>query len=132
MNQKEKDQIKGSCQSMNKWIGVIEEKFELDTWGDTPTEKMNNVLGQLSDLVHKPEDIDEINSFTQKTVKSWYKVGVRRGAALIIKELLEASVIEESDLEFISKEISWKKGLNYKTFTGEKEKISSQSFKIEV
>jgi len=51
---------------------------------------------------------------------------------LIIKELLEASVIEESDLEFISKEISWKKGLNYKTFTGEKEKISSQSFKIEV
>jgi len=37
--------------SLNKWVKEIEERFDLEADGDTPTEKMEDALEQIEDLL---------------------------------------------------------------------------------
>ena len=45
MNRIEDIEKRAASQSMNKWIGRLEEEFDLEAEGSTPTERMEDING---------------------------------------------------------------------------------------
>lgn len=88
-------------ESINKWTGEIEDRFDIEAFGDTPTERMENALDQLDALVGSSVSHEKLRSFVRKTVLTWYRVGARRGAAEMLKDLMWYGVLPDDidDLE---------------------------------
>lgn len=110
--------------SINKWRKEIEERFDLEADGDSPTEKMEDVLDQLDDIISNSNlSKDEVNQYIKKVVIRWYKIGAVRGAAELLKDLTWYEILPE-DINELKKKLSepiesddflfWKTSLKYK------------------
>ena len=127
-----KYKAKHHSMSVNKWRKEIEERFDVEADGDTPTEKMEDALDQIEDLLNSNLSPDEINRYIKKVVVRWYKIGAVRGAAELLKDLVwyeilpeELSELKEKLNEPIENDdfLFWKSNLKYKVVDGELKKI---------
>lgn len=125
------EDIKAASRSMNKWIGVFEEEFDLEAEGNTPTERMEHLIKQLRQLSDGSESLEEIDRFVQRKVLSWYRKGARRGAAELVKLLYENGVLDDDVYDKLPEKIEWAKGLRYNGFDGEKHQIPSKRHSIQ-
>ncbi|WP_277060917.1 hypothetical protein, partial [Rivihabitans pingtungensis] len=75
-------------QSLNKWSAIIADRFDVENFGGTPTECMESVLNQLEKRIANQVSADDLRAFVQETVLTWYKVGAKRGAAEMLKDLM--------------------------------------------
>ena len=125
MNRTEDIKKRAASKSMNKWIGVYEEEFDLEAEGSTPTERMEDIIEQLRQLLDGGDSLEEIDRFVQRKVLTWYRKGALRGAAELVK-LLGDHVYDE-----LPEKIEWAKGLGYYGFDGEKHQISSKRHSID-
>lgn len=64
--------------SMNKWIGIIQEETEISSVGETPTEKMTDLISQIKTAIASGGEADKsINDLIQ----SAFEQGVQSGFA---------------------------------------------------
>jgi hypothetical protein len=112
-------------ESMNKWIGVFKEEFDIEAEGDTPTERMRQVIEQLRQLAEGAESIEQMQAFIRKKITKWYRIGARRGALELALFLKEKGVLNDEDLP---ERITWKKGLTYIGFDGEKKRLKEKEY----
>lgn len=124
---KKKIEAKARSASMNKWIRVFEEEFDLETKEDTPTKRMQEIIIQLHSLLPDDSDlIEEIENHIKKSVVSWYRIGARRGIAEFINAL------DEDLFGVLPDKITWKKSLKYHSFSKGKQQISSRHYTVEI
>ena len=117
-------------QSMNKWIGVIQEEFDLEVEGSTPTERMKDLIEQLRQLSDDDGSLEEIDRFVQRAILTWYRKGARRGAAELVKLLYDKGVLDDEVYDELPEKIEWDKGLRYNGFDGVKRRIPSKNHSI--
>lgn len=128
----DKYKAKHHSMSVNKWRKEIEERFDVEADGDTPTEKMEDALDQIEDLLNSNLAPDEINRYIKKVVVRWYKIGAVRGAAELLKDLAWYEILPEEISELKEKLdeplenddfLFWKSNLKYKVVDGKLKKI---------
>jgi len=124
--------------SVNKWRKEIEERFDIEAFGDKPTDKMEDALDQLEGMIDDNIPVDEINEFIRKIVLRWYKIGAIRGAAEMLKDLAWYELLPDDEDELKEKlsepidnddYLFWKASLKYKTIDGETN-IPKRNFSI--
>ena len=124
--------------SINKWRKEIKERFDVKAEGYTPTEKMEDALDQVEELLNSNLTPEEINQYIKKIVVMWYKIGALRGAAEMLNNLVWYEILPESITELTQKLsepivnddfLFWKARLKYKAIGGEK-KTSKKDFSI--
>ena len=130
MNRIEDIEKRARSQSMNKWIRVIQEEFDLEVEGSTPTERMKDLIEQLRQLSDDDGSLEEIDRFVQKAILTWYRKGARRGAAELVKLLYENGVLDDEIYDELPERIEWAKGLRYNGFDGEKHRIPSKNHSV--
>ena len=130
MNRIEDIEKRARSESMTKWIGVFEEEFDLDAEGSAPTERMNDLINQLHDLLDDGGSLKEIDRFVRKAIVSWYRIGARRGAAELVNLLYKDGVLDDKVYDLPDK-IEWTKRLKYVRFDGEKSRIPAKRHTIE-
>ena len=130
MNQSEDIEKRAASQSMNKWIGRIEEELDLEAEGSTPTERMEDIIEQLKQLLDGGNSLEEIDQFVQRKVLISYRKGARRGAEELKKLLYENGVLDDDVYDELPEKIEWTKGLRYNGFDGEKHHIPSERHSI--
>ena len=130
MNRIEDIEKRAASQSMNKWIGVFEEEFDLEAEGSTPTERIEDIIKQLRQLLDGSNSLEEIDRFVQRKVLTWYRKGARRGAIEHEKLLYENGVLDDHVYDELPEKIEWAKGLRYNGFDGEKHQIPSKRYSI--
>lgn len=118
---------RAASKSMNKWIGKFEEELALEAGGNTPTERMEDLIKRLKQLSNGDDLLEKIDRFVQERVIVWYRTGARRGAVELVKLLYEKGVLDDHEL---SEKIEWAKGLRYNGFDGEKHHIPSKRYSI--
>jgi len=132
MNMHDKYKAKHHSMSVNKWRKEIEERFDVEADGDTPSEKMEDTLDQIEDLLESNLSIDEVNRFIKRVVVRWYKIGAIRGAAELLKDLAWYEILPDdiSELRDKLKEpldnddfLFWKSNLKYKVVGGDLKKL---------
>jgi len=89
---------KHHSQSINKWTKEIEDRFEIDAEGTTPTDRINDALDQLEEIIASGGTKEELRSFIKTSVIKWYKIGAKRGAAELLKDLMWYEVLPD-DIE---------------------------------
>ena len=122
-------------QSLNKWSAIIADRFDVENFGGTPTECMENVLSQLEERIANQVSADDLRAFVRET----YKVGAKRGAAEMLKDLMWYDVLPDN-LEDLKKKLnqplsnsdalSWSMSLQHKKHNGESESIFKASIRI--
>jgi len=127
-----KYEAKLHSESVNKWTGEIEDRFEIEAVGGTPTERMEDALDQLETLVRAGASHAELSSFVRKTVLTWYKIGAKRGAAEMLKDLIWYGILP-NDIKKLKTELNeplsnddsllWNTLLRYKKHDDEDGKI---------
>jgi len=110
-------------QSLNKWSAIIADRFDVENFGGTPTECMESVLNQLEKRIANQVSPDDLRAFVQATVLKWYKVGAKRGAAEMLKDLMWYDILPDN-LEELKKKLNqplsnndsllWNTSLQYK------------------
>ena len=130
MNQSEEIEKRAASQSMNKWIGRFEEALDLEAEGSTPTERMEDLIKQLRQLLDGGNSLEEIDRFVQRKVLTFYRKGARRGAIEHEKLLYENGVLDDDVYDKLPEKIEWTKGLRYNGFDGEKHHIPSKRHSI--
>ena len=123
---------KAASRSMNKWISVFEEEFDIDPEGERPTERMRSVIEQLQLRLEELHSAEEFDNFMKKTVTKWYRIGARRGAAEAIKKLHEMAIISDDDYESLPETLEWKKKLRYTGFDGKNKNIRRRRYSIDL
>jgi hypothetical protein len=128
----DKYKAKHHSMSINKWRKEIEERFDVEADGDTPTDKMEDALDQVEDLLNSNLSPEEINRYIKKIVVRWYKIGAVRGAAELLKDLAWYELLPEGITE-LQEELSeplenddflfWKSSLKYKAVGGEQKRV---------
>lgn len=128
----DKYKAKHHSMSVNKWRKEIEERFDLEADGDTPTEKMEDTLDQIEDLLDGNLSPDEVNRYIKKVVVRWYKIGAVRGAAELLKDLSWYEILPD-DLSKLKNKLReplenddflfWKSSLKYKVVNGDVKKL---------
>jgi len=121
---------KAHSQTLNKWISIIEEEFDLQAEGERLTKQMEDLIEQLHDMVNGENTVKEIDKCIRRTAISWYKIGAKRGAKETIKALTENWLLDEESLEEMPENITWKAGLNYSTFERKKKLIPKKKYTI--
>lgn len=126
-------------QSLNKWSAIIADRFDVENFGGTPTECMESVLSQLEKRIANQVSADDLRAFVQETVLTWYKVGAKRGAAEMLKDLMWYDILPDN-LEELKKKLnqplsnsdalSWSMSLQHKKHNGESESIFKASIRI--
>ena len=106
-------------QSLNKWSAIIADRFDVENFGGTPTECMENVLSQLEERIANQVSADDLRAFVRET----YKVGAKRGAAEMLKSLMWYGILPDQ-FEDLKEELeqplsnhdslSWSASLKYK------------------
>ncbi|WP_146215055.1 hypothetical protein [Rivihabitans pingtungensis] len=122
-------------ESVNKWSSIIADRFDVENFGGTPTECMENVLSQLEERIANQVSADDLRAFVRET----YKVGAKRGAAEMLKDLMWYDVLPDN-LEDLKKKLnqplsnsdalSWSMSLQHKKHNGESESIFKASIRI--
>ena len=130
MNRIEDIKKQAASQSMNKWIGKFKEELDLEVEGNTPTEKMGDIIEQLRQLSNGGDSLEEIDRFVQRKVLTWYRKGALRGAVELVKLLYENGVLDHV-YDKLPEKIEWTKGLGYYGFDGEKHHIPSKRHSID-
>ena len=130
MNPIEEIKKQAASQSINKWIERLEEEFDLEAEGDTPTERMEDIIEQLRQLLDGSNSLEEIDRFVQRKVLTFYRKGARRGAIEHEKLLYENGVLDDDVYDELPEKIEWTKGLRYNGFDGEKHHIPSKRHSI--
>jgi cobalamin biosynthesis protein CbiD len=85
------DQIKKEArsESMNKWIGRIENETELITEGNTPTEKMEDLIAKIKQAINSGDNFDySLNEL----IKSSYEQGIQGGFAKALSKLSKGAI----------------------------------------
>lgn len=117
--------------TLNKWTKEIEDRFDLEAEGTKPTEKMENALDQLDELIAQGSSPEELRKFVRESITTWYKVGAKRGAAEMLKDLMWYDILPDDMDELrntleepISKNDSlvWSSVLKYKKHDSERDK----------
>ena len=88
-------------QSLNKWSAIIADRFDVENFGGTPTECMESVLNQLEERIANQVSADDLRAFVRET----YKVGAKRGAAEMLKDLMWYDVLPDN-LEDLKKKLN--------------------------
>jgi hypothetical protein len=127
-----KYEAKLHSESINKWTKEIEDRFDIEADGNTPTERIEDALGQLEKIISSGSSPDELKKFVQKSVIEWYKIGAKRGAAELIKDLMWYDILPD-DLKKLENELRtpllnndsllWSTVLRYKKHDDEFEKV---------
>ena len=130
-----KYEAKLHSESVNKWSSIIADRFDVENFGGTPTECMENVLSQLEERIANQVSADDLRAFVRET----YKVGAKRGAAEMLKDLMWYDVLPDN-LEDLKKKLnqplsnsdalSWSMSLQHKKHNGESESIFKASIRI--
>lgn len=121
-------------QSLNKWSAIIADRFDVENFGGTPTECMESVLNQLEKRIANQVSADDLRAFVQETVLTWYKVGAKRGAAEMLKDLMWYDILPDN-LEELKKKLNqplsnndsllWNTSLQYKEHNDEIKSIKA-------
>lgn len=115
-------------ESVNKWASEIEDRFDIEADGSTPTERMEDVLGQLEQIIASGGSLEKLREFVKKTVVEWYKIGAKRGAAEMLKDLMWYEVLPDDMQKLESKlkepishndSLLWNTVLRYKKHNNE-------------
>lgn len=130
MNRIEEIKKRAASKSMNKWIKRFKEELDLEAEGNTPTERMEDLLKQLRQPSNGDDSLEEIDRFIQKKVLTWYRKGARRGALELVKLLYENGVLDDHVYDKLPEKIEWAIGLRYNGFDGEKHQIPSKRYSI--
>ena len=130
-----KYEAKLHSESVNKWSSIIADRFDVENFGGTPTECMESVLNQLEERIANQVSADDLRAFVRET----YKVGAKRGAAEMLKDLMWYDVLPDN-LEDLKKKLnqplsnsdalSWSMSLQHKKHNGESESIFKASIRI--
>ena len=123
---------RAASRSMNKWIGVLENELDVEPDGSRPTERMKSAIEQLRSRLEDSQSADDIEVYVRDLVLKWYRIGARRGAAEVIRELCELKIVTEDDYGALPETIAWKKKLRYTGLDGERKKIRRQKYSIGV
>ncbi len=99
-----KYEAKLHSESINKWTKEIEDRFDIETEGETPTERIEDALEQLEEIIASGASPEEIKKFIRRSVLSWYKIGAKRGAAELLKDLMWYEVIPDN-IDELKKEL---------------------------
>lgn len=121
-------------ESVNKWSAIIADRFDVENFGGTPTERMESVLNQLEERIANQVSADDLRAFVQETVLTWYKVGAKRGAAEMLKDLMWYDILPDN-LEELKKKLNqplsnndsllWNTSLKYKEHNNDGESIKA-------
>lgn len=85
------DQIKKEArsESMNKWISRIEEETDITSDGESPTERMEDLIEQIKLAIDSGANLDDsIN----KLIKSAYEQGVQGGFAKALSKFSSGTI----------------------------------------
>ncbi|GAB6163512.1 hypothetical protein JCM12298_26720 [Desulfothermus naphthae] len=93
-------------QTLNKWRKRLEKKFDFEAEGDRPTEKMEDSIEKIEEII------------VDKT-KIWYKIGAKRGIQKFIEKILNQEIQvknTEDGIELVTNidKIEWEKNLKIK------------------
>ena len=130
MNRIQDIKKKAAFRSMTKWIGRLEDEFDLEAEGGKPTERMEDIIKQLKQLLDGGDSLEEIGRFIQSKVLTWYRIGALRGAEELRKLLHDNEVLDDDVYDELPEKIEWTKGLRYNGFDGEKHHIPSKKHSI--
>lgn len=130
MNRIQDIKKKAASRSMTKWIGRLEDEFDLEAEGGKPTERMEDIIKQLKQLLDGGDSLEEIGRFIQSKVLTWYRIGALRGAEELRKLLHDNEVLDDDVYDELPEKIEWTKGLRYNGFDGEKHHIPSKKHSI--
>ena len=130
MNRIQDIKKKAASRSMTKWIGRLEDEFDLEAEGSIPTERMEDIIEQLRQLLDGGDSLEEIDRFVQRKVLTWYRIGAQRGAEELKKLLHDNGVLDDDVYDELPDNIEWTKGLRYNGFDGEKHHIPSKRHSI--
>lgn len=76
-------------ESMNKWIGIIQDETEILSVGETPTEKMTDLIKQIKLVIDSGGNPDEsINDLIQST----FNQGIQSGFAKALSKFHNGSI----------------------------------------
>lgn len=76
--------IEARSESMTKWAGRLEDEFNLDQVGGSPTERMEGVINQIKDRLQlSPQDAMTLNTL----IASAYNIGAQNGFARALKNV---------------------------------------------
>lgn len=76
-------------ESMNKWISIIQEETEISSVGETPTEKMTDLISQIKLAIASGGNADEgINNLIQ----SVFEQGVQSGFAKALSKFHNGAI----------------------------------------
>ncbi|PSW84913.1 hypothetical protein [Photobacterium damselae] len=76
-------------ESMNKWIGIIQDETEILSAGETPTEKMTDLIKQIKLVIDLGGNPDEsINDLIQST----FNQGIQSGFAKALSKFHNGSI----------------------------------------
>ena len=133
----DKYKAKHHSMSINKWRKEIEERFDVEAYGDTPTERMEDALGQVEELFNSnltPKEINEYIEYIKKIFARWYKIGAARGAAEMLKDLAWYEILPK-DINKLKEKLNepvnnndflfWKSNLKFKAINGERKEINN-------
>lgn len=121
-------EVKLHSESVNKWTREIEDRFDLEADGVTPTERMEDALGQLEQIIASGGSPEKLRDFIKRSVIEWYKIGAKRGAAELLKDLMWYEILPD-DIKKLESELDepishndsllWNTVLRYKKHNSE-------------
>ncbi|MFE8725502.1 hypothetical protein [Aeromonas hydrophila] len=77
-------------ESMNKWIGRLEDELDFQSYGQTPTERMENIIEQIKERI--PEVDFEFAEELDQLITSAYFVGAHAGFSRALKRVGDGSI----------------------------------------
>lgn len=98
MKSSDRYEAKLHSESVNKWTREIEDRFDIEANGSTPTERMNNALDKLDKMIKHGKSSEEIREFIRNLISNCYKTGAKRGAAEMLKDLMWYDILPD-DIE---------------------------------
>ena len=119
-------------ESVNKWTKEIEDRFVIEASGETPTQRIEDALDQLEAIISSGGSHEELRNFVRNSVITWYKVGAKRGAAEMLKDLMWYEILPD-DINKLKEKLNeplsnsdsllWNTLLRYKKHDNENGKI---------
>lgn len=84
MNTIEQIKKEASCKTMNKWIGVIEDETSIFSEGESPTERMRDLIEKIKIALHAQGVVDE--KVLEELIVDAFDAGVQCGFAKALQK----------------------------------------------
>ncbi|WP_318480250.1 hypothetical protein [Photobacterium leiognathi] len=81
--------------TLKKWTKEIEDRFDIEADGESPTERIEDALEQLDEIISSGGSPEELRKFIRSSVIQWYKIGAKRGAAEMLKDLMWYEILPD-------------------------------------